>query len=587
MVERSEVPAAARWGAGLVIATLAAGYVVLVTAVLSPRTFFSGDAGVKYLQADALVRSGWRALAIPNPAPALDPHQRFSVLALNQFERRAPEAPFYGAYSVLFALPVSVGLWAFGVRGLYVIPVAATVLTLIITYRLAARTAPRSSWLAPLLAGAASPLAFYSVDLWEHSLATLCAAGAVLLMLDRRRSMVRRSAGAGVLLGVAINLREELLAILPVGALLLLWLGPRRHALRAGAVAIGALVALVPHWLLRALTSGQPVRRAVTRIASTLQLAAPPPSMPLMGPVTLLFPPAWIAVLAPALALRVVAARWRRWQRPALGGVAVAIAGLAAANAVHLVRTWSRPDALLAAFPPALLVLLWPPRRGPGDRAWRESASLTALAGGFAVIAALLAPLGAAGIPIGGSQFGPRFLLPIVPLLAVGVTFVVDRRNDWAAHGLAPRVVAGIAAIVVAAGIGVQAQGLRDLRGAKAGYESLARAVETIPAGQPVVTDIWWYATVVAPVLRAHQTVGVEASADVGSTEELLASPALTGVGALTLVASADQRSSAARAFATAGWRETRRRTVAMWRPLALIELVRPSTDAERGGGNR
>src|SRR5215468_3056093 len=142
--------------AALIIGAVTAVELVLIGWVLSPRTFFSGDGGVKYLQAEALVHNRWTGLAVSEPGAVIDQAGRFSALANNQFDRRGPDDPFYGAYSELFIVPVSVGLALIGPRGLYLVPLLAGVGTMILTYRLAVRTAPRLAWLAPALVGACS-----------------------------------------------------------------------------------------------------------------------------------------------------------------------------------------------------------------------------------------------------------------------------------------------------------------------------------------------------------------------------------------------------------------------------------------------
>jgi hypothetical protein len=229
----------------LVIAAVTAVELVLIGSVLNPRTFFSGDAGVKYLQADALVRSRWHALAVSEPGAALDPESRFSALAGNQFARRGPGDPCYGAYSELFTGPVSVALALFGVRGLYLVPLLAGVGTMILTYRLSVRTAAIAC--LPALIGACSPMVFYSVELWEHTLAMLCTTASVWLVVSAsERSTAMRYAMAGLLLGLGIAVREELYAMVLAGLAALAWVERPRRIPAAVAAGVGALVGLVP-----------------------------------------------------------------------------------------------------------------------------------------------------------------------------------------------------------------------------------------------------------------------------------------------------------------------------------------------------
>src|SRR5262245_24289791 len=126
--------------AAWLIAAISAVYLILAGFIFDPLTFFSGDAGAKYLQAENLVHARWLSAAVRNPAPRIDPDGDFSVLTGAQFGRRSPAAPTYGVYSELFTIPISVCLALLGPRGLYVVPILATVATMILGYRLAART---------------------------------------------------------------------------------------------------------------------------------------------------------------------------------------------------------------------------------------------------------------------------------------------------------------------------------------------------------------------------------------------------------------------------------------------------------------
>jgi hypothetical protein len=59
---------------------------------------------------------------VPDPAAAVDPEGRFSPFVVNQFGRRDSGTPWYGAYSEIFTIPVSLALAWLGLRGLYLVP---------------------------------------------------------------------------------------------------------------------------------------------------------------------------------------------------------------------------------------------------------------------------------------------------------------------------------------------------------------------------------------------------------------------------------------------------------------------------------
>lgn len=585
---RADLRVVSRRRAALAIAVTAGLYAVLVGAVLEPRTFFSGDPGVKYLQAAALVQAHWRGLAVTDGGGALDPDGRFSVLAGNQFQRRATDAPYYGAYSELFTVPVSLCLALFGVRGLYIVPVVAGLGTLLLTYGLAARTAPRLAWLAPLLVGICSPMLFYSVDLWEHSLSALLTTASVWLLASAVSTTgVRRFLFAGVFLGLAIAVREELYGMLAAGLVALAWVERQRRLPAAVAAAAGVLLALGSHFALKVMEAGKPARSSVLRLLQVAHLVSSGGQAPSGGlPAIELIVPlsaVWISVLALAVLVRWglsrVAAPWRR----ALGvTLALVVAGWACADAVLLVRRWLRPDALLQAYPVALFLLSLPTMSGPANAARREIRLILTIAFVFAAVLCIAAPFGSHTVPPGGSQWGPRLLLPVVPLLTVGIVFALEHRRAWSV-GSAPLggLILATFAVLGLASLAVQAQGVRELRVAKAQYERLDAATEAVTPGAVIVTDLWWYPAVTAAVLREHAVLAVNGP-NTGSLAELLARLHDRGITALTFVTAGAPVASDAAALAEGGWNETTRRSVLLWLEVWFVAYQRQPADATR-----
>jgi hypothetical protein len=77
-----------------------------------------------------------------------------------------------------------------------------------------------------------------SVDLWDHTLATLFATAAVWFIASAGEgNAVRRFALAGLASGLAIAVREELYAVIPAGLVALAWLPADDAAARAFAAA--------------------------------------------------------------------------------------------------------------------------------------------------------------------------------------------------------------------------------------------------------------------------------------------------------------------------------------------------------------
>jgi hypothetical protein len=201
--------------------------------------FWINDCGNKALVAKRLLETGFRNPHFDHPAVAVDPSARaFPIAAPFAVERPAGSLSVYPlAYPALSAPFLAV----FGPIGLR-LPAA---------FGLAACTAAMVLWLAPafgrrwalvggLVLAFATPLFFYGVTLWEHSLTVALCIGAWGL-LDRDSSA--RLFTAGWLLASACWLREEI-ALMGVAVAIAAWLQWRRPGVLLWLVAGAALPAL-------------------------------------------------------------------------------------------------------------------------------------------------------------------------------------------------------------------------------------------------------------------------------------------------------------------------------------------------------
>lgn len=571
----------------LIIAAVALLQLWLVCARLSPRTFFANDSGVKYLQARTLAESGWRQLSIRALADDLGLGEGFSPAVGNQFLRRAAGAPWYGAYSELFSLPVSAALALFGMRGLYIVPSLASLGTMFLAYRMARRFAVRTAWLAPLLVGACSPMLFYSVDLWEHTLAAMFTTAAVLWFLAGTADVGPwRLAAAGAALGVAIVLREELYCLLVGMLLALAWVERRRRVAAALAMVGSASLVLIPHLLLKWFEFGRPVRAASERLfyravgsSGPARLNGDAPSLDAAVALSVPLAAVWLLPLVGMVLVRWWLARAIKPRPgPLLVGLAAAAALWAIADAIFLVHTWARPNALVQAFPAALFLFFLPPMDRPPSAVRGEVRQLLTMAAVYAILAPTLASFALSGVPLGGAQWGPRFLLPLCPLLAALVVYGFERRGAWSPYlPGAPRLLAATLAVLVVAGATVQWQGIRQLRVAKLQYERLVQATEALGTQSLVATDLWWFPTVTAVVLHDRPMVLVEQFGN-GSLADLLPHLDERGIGALTLVTpSGTLAERNAETLAGAGWVETARRRVPIWLDVDFVSYRRAS----------
>jgi hypothetical protein len=203
------------WAGKLDVALIAAGIVMtLFLAVQVPdELFYSGDAGLKALMVRQFARGEWTtALDLDAPAWAKELWNKglypFGPIFVYEV------AGSRRAVFPVFFLAASVPFYEFlGYRGLYILPLAALWL-LWFRFRAAGRRlglppAAVTAGLALLIF--ATPLTVYGAMFWEHTLgALLVFFGAEFLLADPARPHGRRAAlGLGLLAGLAPWFRSE------------------------------------------------------------------------------------------------------------------------------------------------------------------------------------------------------------------------------------------------------------------------------------------------------------------------------------------------------------------------------------------
>jgi hypothetical protein len=233
-VERREAGRAfgAAAGGGLIV--FAACLAVIATT--PGDAYWINDCGNKALVAQRLLDTRFEQATFERPGAELDSQGRWFPIPPPFALRRGED--FVSTYPPAYSALAAAGLAALGPRGLR-LPAALGA---------AACAALFALWVAPALGrggalvgaltlGLATPLFFYGVTVWEHSLTVALSLGAWLLLSGER---IWRWAAAGVLVAAACWLREELvlmaLAMLAAAAL-------RGRPLRlAGALVAGVSV---------------------------------------------------------------------------------------------------------------------------------------------------------------------------------------------------------------------------------------------------------------------------------------------------------------------------------------------------------
>ena len=432
---------AAQRTAVILSAAIGVYYAVLGLVILVPESVYSGDIGVQYVQAQAILDHRMRSLDIPYPGEFLDPDRRFFPIRppFVMMIGGAPQAIFPPASAILQAIGVS----AFGLRGMILISVIAAWLVLWCS----SRVAPARAKVAVVVTlGLASPLWFYGVSGWHHA-AGMAAGIAAFTAVLTSASPLALFAG-GVSLGAGAALRDEVILLAP-GVALALWM-QRRKVQPVLLVVAGAVAALTAAAAIEVIWFDRPpaahLRHAVHFLQRAFQTtSAANIDVPVLHPMSLrerygTVIQYWllgygrdglIALYFGGLALALFLRRRSQSSFPLLVWLA-ALFWLVAQDFYELV-TAPKWLAGLLRVAPYLVFALFPPPVGHSE----ETAARGELVAGIALVttAAYLA-LAFAGVDTtGGKGLGPRLLLPLLPVLTVpAIVRIVDYAR--ANHGI-------------------------------------------------------------------------------------------------------------------------------------------------------
>ena len=462
----------------LVIALFLVAAATVLFVRLPADAFFSSDEGVKFIQLRSLAESGFRDARIVWPGDDLGLERRYAVVE-RFFELRGGE--LYSPHPLLFALASAPGWVLFGFRGLYILPLLAGVAAAALTITLARTFGVRRPWLAGAVVALASPLFFYSLCYWEHTLAVALWLGGFALLLKRSPA---RLVAAGALWGVGATLRPEFywLAACSIAALFLFNKGERVRTAAWPAAAFA--VTAVGLELLMQAAWGQP---AFMRLGANLGYATPRgPMVFLYGVEHSLMPVApWPLGAAAAFVLlfALIGLKWRPG------------AYVAAAGAVPLILAYWQffggyATALAAAFPAAfgLVFLARAEVRLPFRGIPPLEKSFYAAATAFAATLFVVVP------DTSGYAWGPRFLLCVIPAAAVALARAAEA-NEGRGRALRVAFVVAFAALSAA----TQFFGLARLAATKGVHRDLVADLGS-RAPAPVLTNKWYLATYAAPL---------------------------------------------------------------------------------------
>ncbi|MGH9085167.1 MAG: hypothetical protein ACRDYW_06905 [Acidimicrobiales bacterium] len=232
------------------LASLALVLVYLaLSLVLDPGGYLGTDTGAKVATLEAMDRSGsarpnvgywaeeWDPRGVVHPlyqSKRVDDGEWVAVTTLPMLEAARPLYAL-GGYRLTLLLPMLGGLaCALGAR------------------RLARQVGGEPGWNVFWVVGLGSPIALYSLDLWEHVVGVAAIVWAVSLLVDAAASPTpeRAAVGAGALLGLAATMRTEALVytLVAVGVACVARLVHDRRAWPAVRQGVGAVLGFAAMW---------------------------------------------------------------------------------------------------------------------------------------------------------------------------------------------------------------------------------------------------------------------------------------------------------------------------------------------------
>jgi hypothetical protein len=468
--------------AALAVALL---YIGLLGWYLPIDGFWAGDQGAKLVLVQALLRSGYRDLALPYPGAAIDPAGALSPVPV--MFTWPVEGRNYSIYSYAHASLTTIPYALFGQFGLHVIPVIATLATMVTAAAISQRLAVRPNWLVPLAIGLATPLTFYALVLWEHALAVCMTTLAVFCML--KASAGNRPAWAligGLAVGLGYWMRNEIILFAPAIFIGLAAAGGRRRLLYA--CVCGLIAGITPLLLFNTFLFGLPFGPDVainfTMANQSMLKGLLEVRLPVISRLLLDVPDhLWLSV--PIVLFALLASfplpRVRPWS---IVGMAIAI----------FFGTYNTQpiDIRIGLASTSPLVLLALPVRAHHDpeRSALRLLIATTLVYGAGVL--LTAPND------GGYAWGPRYLLPVIPLLSVlSISAITTLLRS--SHGFQRWITVGAVVLLLVGSTWIQYRSIYLLQQSASQIQRIVRSVAA--QNQPVIlTDMWYAPQLLGPL---------------------------------------------------------------------------------------
>lgn len=512
------------WAVAAAVLVLAVYAAVL--AAMPKDAFWSPDEGAKFIQLHSVEWRGGFRYAIPYGGARIDPdfafyptHCRFEDL----YPVPLPDGGVKLHWPIWFPFATGLLVDAFGPTGLYLVPLLSGWLVALLAGYLIRAWDARLTPLAILTVGLATPIAFFSVTFWEHTLATLLGVAALCVVAASQPLRVRTLWVIAPLLLAAAALRIEMLLF--AAALVCGWLAAgrwsrageagepidpasmRRTFLVLGLAAAAALVLLftaVPErhrWIITevpnfVLGSFAKLPYLIETLTAVL-VDAPGNKAPVI-------PDLWRYAVLLACVAALSAPLLRSPRAAAITGLAALVVVLEfSAYLVVLPEAYVSLHGFLPVAPFILLAAyafpaVWRERRH-AQLAIAVTAALYACLVCAVIFVVLVTPEGEAPV---GVEWGSRYLFTLYPIGAVLALAGVRELRRTASSALLGAAVTGAAAALLLCGVLLEARGVWTLVQSR---RLVATWQAALRDGPPVLTDVWWLPANMAPLFISHE----------------------------------------------------------------------------------
>ena len=508
------------------------GVYAAVLWVMPKGAFWSPDEGAKFIQMNSVAwRDGFQ-YALPYGARPLDPELAFYPSHC-RFEDLYPAPLADGTvkfhWPIWFPLASRFLVATLGLTGLYVVPLLSGWMVALLAGALMSVWDVRLAPLAILAVGLATPIAFFSLTFWEHTLATALGVAALAIVVARDRVRPRLLWLVFPLLVAAAALRVEMALFgLAVGCA---WLTTSRSrpgadrslrgrltwrrlaVLGIGAALMAVFAADLPErhrWMLSILPSH--LSASIAKLPYTAETLTEV-LVDNRGNQAPIIPQVWRYLVLAACAAVAGAALVRNWRVEAiflLAGLAIALEFSA-----YLVVQPQAYVSLHGFLPIAPFIIFAAYAVRPvcqeGGREQRALLIATIAYALFGYAAIVVFFVDADGLAATGLEWGNRYLLSLYPLGTVLALAGLAAYSRSTRPPLLKTAVTLFAATLLICGVLLQVRGVWTLVETRRLVTTWQSALRD---GPPVMTDVWWLPAAMAPLFVSHPVQCVRQDAE-------------------------------------------------------------------------